>query len=80
MLFLMLTGLVSEKERVIKLSEQAKLYLEHEIDGNRQEIVRQSQHITTLEKEKDRYKINYNCVKPSLLGLGLINHIFTMVY
>ncbi|KAG8281210.1 hypothetical protein J6590_063410 [Homalodisca vitripennis] len=48
-------SLVSEKERVAKLTDQAKLYLEHEIDNNNAEINRQVQHITSLEKEKDRH-------------------------
>lgn len=46
--------MVSDKERVLKLVEQGKMYLEHEVEIGRTEITRQSQHITALEKEKDR--------------------------
>ncbi|XP_054287968.1 cilia- and flagella-associated protein 58-like [Macrosteles quadrilineatus] len=52
---LKVNALVSEKEQVIKLINQAKLYLEHDIDNTRLELSRQSQHIAALEKEKDRH-------------------------
>lgn len=47
--------MVRDKERMLKLVEQGKMYLEHVVEFKRTEITPQSQHILALEKEKDRF-------------------------
>lgn len=39
----------------MKLTEKSKAYIEAELDSVRAEVTRQTQHITAIEKEKDRY-------------------------
>lgn len=50
--------MVAEKDKLLQLRDQAKTYMEHEVEKLHKEIAHQSQHITGLEKERDRYLYN----------------------